>query len=93
MWSVSTQCEGRCVAQAHAGAGAVADGWGEDVNDNNAVLLQLDQGDLIALAITEAYQREAADLLPDVPVMTVDDVERVGMVLNVLGGRIERVVR
>jgi hypothetical protein len=63
------------------------------VKDNNAVTLMLDQGDLIALAITEAYQREAAELMPDVPVLTVDDVDRVGMVLNVLGGRIERVKR
>lgn len=63
------------------------------MKDNNAVTLMLDQGDLIALAITEAYQREAAELMPDVPVLTVDDVDRVGMVLNVLGGRIERVKR
>jgi hypothetical protein len=63
------------------------------MNDNNAVALELDQGDLIALTITDAHQREAAELRPDLPVLTVDDVDRVGMVLRVLGGHIERVRR
>ena len=45
------------------------------MNDNNAVTLMLDQGDLIALAITEAMRREAADLLPTMPMIPVAPVQ------------------
>ena len=58
-----------------------------------AWVIDPDCGDLVALAITEAQQLEAADLRPGLPVMTVNDVERVGAVLRTLGGHIEGVRR